>query len=359
MFRSKVYRFQLLTVLILFAAACVAASCFAASKKIPPTKSIHGRVTDGSGKPLSGAKIFLTKVSKKTTTVVTTDDQGQYAVRGLDPKDDYEVHAESGSMVSEKRMISQFLVRMDNLCNFELHPGGGNKKVSGPTPASKPVEIKTPAGSILHAEWWIPEGTPPKGFPAVFLLHDFGKDPSGWNEWIQEMFLSKGYAVLNVDLRSSGVGQNPGDAKRSVDLSSKEEPAHFLPDLGAVLEWLRQQEKIDSDRIAVAGWGLGADLAFLASGKFELVRAAIALSPAQAKTAQQADAIANFQPHSILYLAAQGDAAALSASQAMEAKSGYPRRTQIVENSSASGLDLLKSHTELIQLIDQWLGNSL
>lgn len=359
MFRSKVHRFQLLTALILFAAASFAFVCFEASPKIPPTKSVHGRVTDSSGKPLRGAKIFLTKVSKKTTTVVVTDDQGQYAIHGLDPKDDYEVHAESGSMVSEKRMISQFLTRMDNLFNFELYAGRENKRASIAAPAAKPVEIQIPGGSLLRAEWWLPEGTPPKGFPAVFLLHDFGKDPASWNEWIPEIFLSKGYAVLNVDLRRPGTGQNPGEANTSLDLPGKEEPARFLPDIGAVLEWLRQQEKVDSDRIAVAGCGFGADLAFLASGKYELVRAAIALSPTQTKTAQQADSIANFQPHTILYLAAQGDAAALSASQAMEAKSGYPRRTQIVENSSASGLELLKSHAELIQLIDQWLGNSL
>jgi dienelactone hydrolase len=359
MFRSTGLRFQLIVLVIFFSTTSFATPNFAASKKNSPTKSVRGRVTDSSGKPIGGAKIFLTKVSKKTTTVVVTDEQGQYAIHGLESKDDYEVHAEFGPMVSEKRMISQFLTRLDNLFNFELNPGKEHKKASVAKPEAKPVEIKVPNGSLLHAEWWLPEGTPPKGFPAVFLLHDFGKDLAGWNEWIPEIFLSKGYAVLNVDLWNPGPRPNPEGAKSSLDLSGKEEPARFLPEIGAVLEWLRQQEKIDSDRIAVAGCGLGADLAFLASGKFEQVRAAIALSPVQAKTARQADSIANFQPHTILYLAAQGDAAAVSASQAMEAKSGYPRRTQIIENSSASGLDLLKANADLIKLIDQWLGNSL
>ena len=67
-----------------------------------------------------GAKVFIRNVNKKTTTVLVTDENGLYAIYGLDPKLDYEVHAEHGKFVSEKKSISSFLERFDNVFNFEL-----------------------------------------------------------------------------------------------------------------------------------------------------------------------------------------------------------------------------------------------
>ena len=68
-------------------------------KKEPPTKSIHGHVVDARKRSIVGAKVFIRNVNKKTTTTLITDENGLYAIYGLDPKVDYEVHAEHGKFV--------------------------------------------------------------------------------------------------------------------------------------------------------------------------------------------------------------------------------------------------------------------
>src|SRR5262249_45069851 len=113
-------------------------------EKIPPTKSIHGRVTDANKNPLAGAKVFVKNLKQKTTTILVTDQDGLYSVAGLDPKVDYEVHAEYGNLQSETKAISSFLNRFDNLFNFEL--GGQNavgSQRSSNTSAKKSIDLQT------------------------------------------------------------------------------------------------------------------------------------------------------------------------------------------------------------------------
>jgi dienelactone hydrolase len=320
------------------------------AKKPPPTKTVYGKIVDLDGKPVQGAKVFITEVSKKRTTIVVSNDLGNYSIYGLNPKEDYEVHVEAGNLTSEKRTVSHFLTRMDNLLNFTLSPVSGPAGSGLGPSTSKSIEIPLPGGTLLPADFWRPATAPPNGWPVLLLLPDWGQDRAGWNELIPDLFTKRQWAVLNLD----------GKAYQAAFPNSrgKDDPGRLLPVVDALLEWLRGQEKIDPGRIAVAGYGFGADLAFLASGKNELVRASIAISPTLLKTEELVKSIPNFQPHSILYLAGTDDNDGVTAIRAMEAKSGYPMKVQLVENSTSRGLDLIKADAGIKQIISQWLENS-
>src|SRR5947207_9071022 len=86
----------------------------------PKPKNIHGVVQDLRGKPLSGARVFVKDMKTNVVRTLEADQDGQYKVFALAPTADYEVHAEFKGKSSEKKLISSFLNREDNVLNFQL-----------------------------------------------------------------------------------------------------------------------------------------------------------------------------------------------------------------------------------------------
>ena len=66
-------------------------------------------------------------------------------------------------------------------------------------------------------------------------------------------------------------------------------------------------------------------------------------------------AIPDFQPHSILFIATQGDSQAVSSAREFEKQTGFPVRVQIYENSEARGVKILKDIPEASGVMIDWL----
>jgi dienelactone hydrolase len=329
-------------------------------EKIPPTKSVHGRITDGNKNSLAGAKVFVKNLKQKTTTILVTDQDGLYAVAGLDPKVDYEVHAEYGNLVSETKAISSFLNRFDNLFNFEL--GGQNTGVSQRSSDNSPkksIELQTADGVRIAADWYRPSPKTDQKLPVVLLLHGFGENRGVWDSFITDHLLKNSLAVLNMDLR--GHGQSLGKSGEKLVANSKwlTDAKQFPLDLEAAVNWLKSQVGVDPNRIGVIGADTGASLAYLASGKYEAVRSAVALSGNPEQAQALAAGLENFQPHSILYVATQGDDQAGQYARQFEKLTGFPVKVQVFEGSSAHGSNILKEVPEAATLIVDWLKNVL
>jgi dienelactone hydrolase len=331
-----------------------------AKEKVPPTKSLHGHVIDGNKNSLVGAKVFVKNLKQKTTTILVTDQSGLYAVAGLDPKVDYEVHAEYGNLVSETKAISSFLNRFDNLFNFEL--GGqnaGRVRRSSDSSSKKGVELQTSDGVKIAADWYRPAPKPDQKFPAVLLLHGFGETRSVWDSFIADHLLKNNLAVLNMDSRGHGQSLWKAGEKLVADRKWLTDSKQFPLDLEAAVNWLESQAEVDPNRIGVIGAGAGANLAYLASGKYEAVRSAVALSGNPEQAQALVAGLENFQPHSILYIATQGDDQAAEHARQFEKLTGFPVRVQVFENSGAHGSNILKEVPEAATLIVDWLQNVL
>src|SRR6266704_2990887 len=83
-------------------------------------KNIHGVVQDLRGKPLAGARVFVRDMKTKVVRTLETDQAGEYKVYALTPTVDYEIYAEFKGKASEKKFVSSFLNREDNVLNFQL-----------------------------------------------------------------------------------------------------------------------------------------------------------------------------------------------------------------------------------------------
>ena len=327
----------------------------AKKKKEPPTKSIHGQVVDTRKKSITGAKVFIRNVNKKTTTVLVADEDGLYAIYGLDPKVDYEVHAEHGKFVSETKSISSFLDRFDNVFNFELgSSGSANATASGTAVSGQGVVLNTADQVKLAGDWYSPGGGDAKP-PAVLLVHGFGHDRRQWDGFVKDRLLPAGFAALSLDLRGHGGSKEKAGAPLNAEVSWRSDPKQFPLDIEAAIQWLKSRKDIDVNRIAMIGCELGADLAFLASGKYEEVRSAIAISGDAGNAGVLAKAIPDFQPHSILFIATQGDSQAANSAREFEKRTGFPVRVQVYESSEARGVKILQDIPEAAGLMIDWL----
>ena len=172
-----------------------------------------------------------------------------------------------------------------------------------------------------------------------------------WHTFINEKLLNNELGVLSIDLEevnSSLVDR--GDLAR-LELS--------LIDIEAVIKWLKSQKLIDPFRIAIVGVDFGANLAFAASGKYENVRSAVMISGNLNETHQMVKDIPNFQPHSILYIATQGDKSSVSSVADFERQTGFPRQTQIFPGSKSRGSQVLIEIPEASRLVVEWLQKTL
>ncbi len=353
------HRCKFLIVLAVLIFLGVGVSLVQAKKKEPPTKSIRGRVVDKNKQSIVGAKVFIRNVNKNTTTVLSTDDSGLYSIYGLDPKMDYEVSAEYGKFISEKKTVSLFLNRNDNVFNFELGELTEATRQQGSQERAKlNIEIETADHVKLSGDWYRPPEKKETKTPAVLLIHGVGEDRRIWDPFIADHLLKSGFAVLNIDLRGHGTGKQNGT---SVSADGPQSPTTEVLsiDLDAAVHWLKLRDEVDLSRIALVGSGIGADLAFLGSGKFEEIRSAVALSGNVTHAKALVSGMSNFQPHSILYVATEGDPQGAESAAQLEKMTGFPVRVQIFENSGAQGCRILQEIPEATTLVLEWLKKTL
>src|SRR4030095_16153980 len=83
----------------------------------PKPKNIHGVVQDLRGKAVVGARVFIKDMKTAVIRTLETDQNGAYSVYALTPTVDYELYAEFKGKTSEKKFVSSFLNREDNVLN--------------------------------------------------------------------------------------------------------------------------------------------------------------------------------------------------------------------------------------------------
>jgi len=153
---------------------------------------------------------------------------------------------------------------------------GGIDRPSIDEVSSDSVTYQTEDGVQIVASWFRPpdEAKP----PVVILLHEQDGTRAQWDPLIPILVKNEGYAVLAPDLRGHGESD-------TIIREGKEEPYKFsnpqdaMLDVLAALTWLQGRSDVDLNRTGVIGARLGADLAYVSSGTFAPVRAAVAITP--------------------------------------------------------------------------------
>ena len=267
----------------------------------PKPKNVHGVVQDARGNRLPGARVFLKDVKTKIVRTLQTDEKGEYATFALPPTVDYELYAEFKGKESEKKYVSSYLNREDNVVNFQLDVSVIDT-ASGPPGEARPgVAFKSFDLVDLRASFIMPNGVPAP-VPAVLLLHGYGENRSVWKDLEQEL-LKRGWAVMALDLR----GHGDSKAKNQVPIAAapawRTDPHEFPGDVDPALDWIKAQARVNTRKIVIIGSDVGANLALIASGRYPEVRTVVAIKPNLNETLALAGSAQDFQPRSALVIA--------------------------------------------------------
>jgi len=139
---------------------------------------------------------------------------------------------------------------------------------------SNSVTYQTDDGVRIAASWYLPKDT--LNPPVVILLHEENGTRAQWDPLVP-VLLSAGYAVLAPDIRGFGESTTAVRDGNEETVQFTNRPDALL-DVSAALKWLKSQSGVDSGRVGVIGARLGGDLAYVSTGLFPEVKAAVAIT---------------------------------------------------------------------------------
>lgn len=114
------------------------------------------------------------------------------------------------------------------------------------------------------------------GAPAVLLLHMMPADKESWREF-QEKLKDAGFQSLAIDMRGHGKSVLKNEKKISYLEFGDAEQQEKIYDVEAAMEFLAARS-IESDRVAIAGASIGANLALEYQTRHKEIKAAVLLS---------------------------------------------------------------------------------
>jgi pimeloyl-ACP methyl ester carboxylesterase len=336
-----------LLTLVLFASAAEAQITIrgGGGKRVntPKTKTIHGVVQDQKGKPITGARVLIVNTKDNTTRTLVTDEAGSYVIRALPPDVDYEVRADFRGAISERKTVSALLDREVNLISFQL---GLTVDPAAAAAADLGPEFQTFDLVKLKASFEMPQGVPAP-IPAVLLLHGYGENRKVW-ESVRKQFLERGWAVMSLDLRGHGDSKTKNQRPIQATADWRTNPREFPLDIDPALDWLKKQTRLNSRKIVIVGYDVGANLALVSSGKFAEVRTVVAVNPRLSEALQLAGSAQDFHPRSALVVTA-------SAAEGDPIKAYVKDPFRVLTQSVTGGTAQVFQEKALTDAIFQWL----
>lgn len=196
--------------------------------------------------------------------------------------------------------------------------------------------------------------------PGVIFLHDRNEERHQWYP-LTIQSAGRGFSVLAPDLR--GHGENPdhigNPPLKAADLTASDYQT-MLDDVRNAVSSLAIKNDVEGGRIALLGFGLGANLALMVAGESwaEAVRCVVAVSPRMDDRGLQPDAAIRRIPSSksVYLAAAQDDPEAFAACEAW-----FPllRGKKEFHRAETGGRGKPMLGTGLFQKIPGWLFQAL
>lgn len=219
--------------------------------------------------------------------------------------------------------------------------------------APEVVSYQAQDGVRIIADFYAPLNGGPA--PVVLLLHQFGGERDQWDPIVADI-LRWGYAILAPDLRSFGDSTTIliGGAEERYELEDLDDIAL---DVAAAIDYLATRQDINNEAIAIIGASLGGNLAYVASGAYPEVLAAISISPNATPSggALLGKDIESFNPHTVLFMSDEGEAADV---RKLAANVAEPVEVRVYEGRSAHGVQLL-AESRAVMDIRAWLDGHL
>jgi alpha-beta hydrolase superfamily lysophospholipase len=188
---------------------------------------------------------------------------------------------------------------------------------------------------------------------AIILIHQGGSNRQEWSALTPEL-LQQGYIVLAYDVRGHG-DSDPVDSIRKLFNDPQLAPL----DLHAAINFLRELPEVNSNRLAVIGASIGANLAAMASSQMN-IKTAVAIS-AKTSAVYNLAGQTSLSLRSVFFISSAGDQGGRRAAWAEELfnQTSKPHRLEIVKYSSRHGVGIFADQPEVRPMILAWLQDTL
>ena len=219
------------------------------------------------------------------------------------------------------------------------------------------VRFATGDGFALNGTWYTSSRQQGQ-WPVLILLHMFGGNHTQWIPFVPEL-VGNGYAVLAFDLRGHGQSAYRNGEYSPRTLFSVDDFDRMPLDVAAALAWVGTRSEADAGRIGLLGVDIGANIAFISAGTLPGIKTTVSVSPTyrQDQEILLADGIPDFQPRSVLFLAAFGDEYTFTSAETMAQLTLAPKLVKGYQGDG-HGLGLL-SEAEVRAEMHAWLRENL
>lgn len=204
--------------------------------------------------------------------------------------------------------------------------------------------IKTYDGFALYADFL--DSNSEKG---VILLHMLGKERSSWKDFPIEIN-SKGFKVLNLDLRGHGMSTLLFTSHKKVDSFTEEDFKEMSIDIETASTTLRA---LGAKEIYVAGASIGANLALIYGSEDSSVKAVVSLSAGLNYHGIDCSKAPESLEVPVLYAASSEDSYSYSSTQTLFDATNSEKK--FLQYSNAGHGTNMLSKPELKQEILEWL----
>ncbi|MCH7768843.1 MAG: alpha/beta fold hydrolase [Nitrospinae bacterium] len=220
-------------------------------------------------------------------------------------------------------------------------------------PSSKEVVLRAVDGVGIAATYYPPKSPGQK--PSVILLHMLNRTRSDWADFALALAQTD-YAVLAIDLRGHG------ESTREVGSWREFTPADFramVRDVEAAHEYLQDTPEADSERLAVIGASIGANVALLYGSRDPSVKTLVLLSPGlDYRGVTTAEAMKTYGGRPVLIAASREDAYSAQSSSTLDSLA-RGRHRLILYNGAGHGTRMFRKVPELKTTLLEWLGSTL
>jgi pimeloyl-ACP methyl ester carboxylesterase len=153
---------------------------------------------------------------------------------------------------------------------------------------------------------------------------------------------------MTLDLRGHGASKTKNQRPIVADRQWRTSPHEFPVDIDPTLDWLKGQTRIDSGKIVVIGYDVGANLALIAAGKFPEVRTVVAVEPLLDESFAMAGSAQDFQPRSALIVVS-------NETEGNRIRGYVQKPVQVLNVSVAGGTAQSFADRRLTDAVFQWL----
>jgi pimeloyl-ACP methyl ester carboxylesterase len=153
---------------------------------------------------------------------------------------------------------------------------------------------------------------------------------------------------MALDLRGHGESKTKNQRPLTPDASWRSSNQDFPLDVDPALDWLKAQPRLDSRKIVVIGYDVGANLALLAAGKFREVRTVVAVKPNLNESLAMAGSAQDFHPHSALIVVSD-------AAEGNRLKGYVADPVKVLTMAGSAGAAQSFQNRQLTDAVFQWL----